>query len=494
MPDVLPSTLQEAVLALLCFDDRFGALAAAQVQPAHFDDRYRALVSAVLRYRNKYSRAPGKAQLTDLVHAAARSDKGEALQDLRRIARTLAVEAEGLNAEYVASRVGDFIRQQFLQSALIEAGDRFTQGGDGFVDDVERILHQALRFRAETLDAGLMLNEARALDFLNRERNSYRLDIKELDRLEIGPAPKQLVLYIAPKGSGKSWFCVHVGRQAIKHRLRVLHVTLEMDEPLVAERYFMSLFSLASHPDSFQRPRLQFTDGELSGFELEWLEPRAIPATKEQWKELRKRDRSPIFHMKDPRFKNHLRELIKPWGTRLGRLVIKRFPTGMLTVEQLASYLDFLDSAHKFVPDIMIVDYPDLMKIDTNNYRHSLAGIFPALRGIGVLRNMAVVCPTQGGRTGLQARQVESHMVSEDIGKVHTSDVVFTFSRTEAEKRLNLGRLKVAHARGQQDNIQLLLAQSYHTGQYVIGSARMQQAYWDRLRQVTGEEGANDDD
>jgi pimeloyl-ACP methyl ester carboxylesterase len=42
--------------------------------------------------------------------------------------------------------------------------------------------------------------------------------------------------------------------------------------------------------------------------------------------------------------RKRLREKIRGWGLRLGRIVIKEFPSGSLTLAQLSSYLDYVQT------------------------------------------------------------------------------------------------------------------------------------------------------
>jgi DNA primase len=84
-------------------------------------------------------------------------------------------------------------------------------------------------------------------------------------------------------------------------------------------------------------------------------------------------------------------------------------------------------------------------------------------------------------------------MVSEDISKVNTADTVLTYSQTEQEHRVRMARLYVDYARNAERGTTILMSQSYATGQYVLDSALMQNVYWERLKQVTGEDVDQDD-
>src|ERR1035437_5657173 len=197
----LTESLQEAILAVLAFDAKHGALIATQVAPEHFSGQYHEIAGPVLEYRKKYGKPPGHAHLEHIFSRSKLDPTDRRTAALRRTLVNLSTQAEALNAEYIVSRVQDFVRSQKLISALLAANDRAVQGGEGMATDVEGILHTALRYRQTTLDAGTFLNNTdRALDFLNRHEEFYSLGIPQLDRISIGPAPKQLLLYIAPKG------------------------------------------------------------------------------------------------------------------------------------------------------------------------------------------------------------------------------------------------------------------------------------------------------
>ena len=162
-------------------------------------------------------------------------------------------------------------------------------------------------------------------------------------------------------------------------------------------------------------------------------------------------------------------------------LIIKAFPTSSLTMQGFELYLDALERVHKFVPDVVCFDYPDLQKIDVDSLRTELGAIFKEHRGLAVRRNYALVTVTQGNRESAKARVTTDTHVAEDYSKIATADTVITYSQTNEEKRLGLARLFVANARTEEDKFTVLITQQYQMGQFAIDSVRMGGDYWDRI-------------
>lgn len=468
MGDYLPPSLQESILAILIFEEKAGSIIAAQVSPKYFDESYREIAERVLDYRRKYSRGPGLVHLDDLFDK--RLGDNNRPTKTRRILTQLAALSTELNVDYIVSQTQTFIREQQIKAALVAANARWEQGGEKVAPDIEGILHNALRFRTQTLDAGTFFNDLhKSLRFLDRSADDgVPFGIDELDRAKLALRSKEMTLYIAPKGTGKTWAAVHVGKQAFKARKRIVHITCEVSEEIVLQRYCQSFFAAATRSGSFVRTTLDFDDDNDDGFK--------------KLLGFRTNKVFPNWDFTSPEARKELRSRMTAWGIRLHRLVIKEFPSGTLTLPHLEAYLDFLMQEHKFQPDVLIVDYPDLMAQDSKNYRISLGRTFVDLRGILVDRNMAGFCPTQGNRSSLRAEKVRSSMVAEDISKINTADIVMTYSRTEAEEERHLGRLHVAHARTTGDGMTVILTQSYATGQYVIASAPLQSIYWEILK------------
>jgi hypothetical protein len=320
-----------------------------------------------------------------------------------------------------------------------------------------------LRVKPLGLTPGVRLNDTvENLSFLDSRPVDFPIGIKELDKANFGATAKELLLYIAPKGTGKSWFGVHMGKQGLLHRAKVLHISLEMAQERIVGRYYQSLFSVASRNAPYMKTSFEYDElKRLLG-----------------WETVRKK---PKISFQDTDIRRILREKMKPWGLRLGSIVIKDFPSGSLTMSAFNSYLDYLGSMEKFYPTLVIVDYPDLMKQDVSNLRISTGRTFVDLRGSASERNYALIAPTQGGRSSIGAKRVRSSNVSEDITKVMTADNVLTYSQTEAEKRANLARLFVNNARGVADGYEVVISQAYSVGQYALESAMMSSAYWEQM-------------
>jgi hypothetical protein len=262
---------------------------------------------------------------------------------------------------------------------------------------------------------------------------------------------------------------------AMLHRLKVCHITLEMSEERSAQRYMQALFSMAKRKEiqkvtKFTRDSL----GRLDGFAETEMRPKIT--------------------MDDPKIMDKLARRIKKFGPRmLGNIVVKQFPTGTLTVRQLEAYLDGLESNERFIPDLLIIDYPDLMDVDKNNYRLSIDEIYKQLRGIFVSRNIAGAIVSQGNRSSEKAKHVGADNVAEAWSKIAHADCVITYNQTVAEKKMGLARLYVAGGRNDEDKITLVISQNYAVGLFSVDSILMSGAnYWPLLPQV-GRDGETED-
>lgn len=272
-----------------------------------------------------------------------------------------------------------------------------------------------------------------------------------------------------------TWHMIHLAKVVIMNQLKVLHVTLEMSETKISQRYVQTLFAMAKRNEKIL---IRKFDKKADGFEV--IEKEILPK----------------FSMDDPDAKKKIRKEMERWKKRmLDNIIVKQFPTGMLSVGELEAYLDNLEVTEKFVPDMIIVDYPDLMKMAGNERRHSLGDTYKRLRGIAVARNCAMVVPTQSNRDGSGAKKVGRTNVSEAYTKIADADVVVTYSQTETEKALSLARLSVVAGRNDDDNFTVVLSQSYAIGQYAVDNVLMEKDYW---RYVDTEEemgaGQNPDD
>ena len=471
---VLSNILQENLLTLLCFDDKHAAMIRGLVEADLFESYYREIAKAVYVYIDTQKKAP-KDHLADLFDTIIEKNDRKA-KAFRNILRQLNQTREGVNAKFVMERLSEFVRLQQLKGATMEVIEIFQSGrvDQEAMRKVESVLAQAMRKRLEVFDPGVYLGDKkRALNFLDMETDAdvFHTGIKELDSKRLGPLRRGLHLFIGLPKKGKSWWLVNLGKNAYLEGHKVLHISLEMSEERMVRRYYQSLFAMAKRKatnelEAHYQTRFNLDElGKLVGFERKKLKPK--------------------LYLSDPEIRTKLGGRLDRFGLRLNRIMIKDFPTGQLTIPALESYLDGLELQQGFIPDLIMVDYPLLMKFDHKHQREMLGQIVKELRGIAVQRNLAMVIVGQSSKKGAGATQVDDTHIAEDWSQIGTADVILTYSQTEQEKQLGLARIYVADAREEEDRFTVLVAQSYATGQFCRASVRMHKQYWNVLDAYT---------
>lgn len=460
----LTESMSQNVLTLLCFSEKNGAMASMLIKAEDFAEPYDTIASRALSYRDQYGEPPGEQHTADLFDDQLRDPKSDQGQIYHRILISLYRHAKDLNEQYVIDRLGEFARVQNYKRSLIDSLERIKQGGDNTANDVQAIFTSAISFQPEEADAGIVLsNPLQALAFLNQDENEQvKLGIDIFDRMGIVPTRKELFGFLAPRKRGKSMFCLHAARQAMLQQWRVLYCSLELSAETIAKRMFQNLFAIAKIGAQFEQTQLTVDDvGNLTGFDTKNV--------------------TPDMSFNNPGVMDFLSKKIDEWGADLGRLRVKRFPTGRLTMGQLNSFLDLLDRVHGFIPDLMIVDYPAISKLNPDNYRLDLGQFIVDMRGTCVERNMAGIAPHQSTRKGEEAKLLGATHAAEDISLFATADNVVTYNATPMERKRGVARLVAAAVRNDQSDVSVVIAQSYPLSQFVIGSARENDVYWQRL-------------
>jgi replicative DNA helicase len=455
--DKLSGALQENILTLLCFNLEFCKLVRSIVSPNLFESAtYRDIADQAIGYIDKFGEPIAEHLPDELEDVLTGKDKKKA-QSYQRVLDNLFMAKDSVNVTYTVSKLHDFVRQQNLKGAVVKAVEAI-EAGDLNLAEVE--LNKGLRSQVNVFELGTNMSDSNsAMDFFDDMEEGIRTGIVELDKRDIMPHAGELLLVVAPMKKGKSWSLMHMGKFAILQRKTVVHISLEMSEKKVKQRYIQMFYSVSKREAHVKIPLFKTDDlGRLTSIEYEDLTRPTL---------------------NDTDIKKTLTAKVKKDFTKRSTLIIKQFPTKQLTINELNAYLDGLERFHKIVPDMLIIDYPDLMKIDSANLRVETGNIYQELRGIAVKRNCALVTASQGNREAMKAKMVTDSMIAEDISKIATADIVITYSQTEHEKSLGLARLFVSNARNDEDKFVVLIAQAYAIGQFCLNSTIMLNDYWD---------------
>ena len=200
--------------------------------------------------------------------------------------------------------------------------------------------------------------------------------------------------WIVQHNCGKSLLLVSTACNALRAGYNVLYITLEMSEVRIAERVDANMLSV--------------TIPSLSKMDI-------------------KQYTQKIDDIKD---------------VKHGRMIIKEFPTSSASVLHFKNLLNELKLKQGFIPDIIMVDYINLMtscryKAGMVNSYGMVKAVSEELRGLAVEQNVAILTATQTNRSGMNSSDIEMDQVSDSIGLVFTLDMLFALIRTEALDQAN---------------------------------------------------------
>lgn len=456
--------LQENLICLLCYDEEHAPIIRGVVDPSLFGGIYRVLVTRIYDYLDRYKKPPGD-HLPDLLSDKLDGQGREAGLYAETI-QQIYDSHKGINTEYVMARLEQFVRGQSLRSVAIDLAKALQRDTEESLEEAEMLIAGAKHKSLSVFDPGTRLNDKKAaLKFLDSNVAAFPTGIPELDKRGFGPTRKELNLYVADTKRGKTWWLIQLAKLSLMQRLKVLHITLEMSEDRCAQRYFMALFAMAKRDEVLPAVKFERNDlGKISGFNDVRLQPQ--------------------LNLDDPRIRDKLEKKIDKWGSRLlQNIIIKQFPGSQLTMPMLIAYMDNLEASEQFVPDLVLLDYPDLMKHDIANYRLSIDNTFKEFRGLMVARNMAGAAVSQSNKEGAKSKTVMGTHAGEAYTKIAHCDTSITYSQTTQEQKLGLARLTVVAGRNDADKITIVISQQYGLGAYVIDSNLMVGNYWESLPQ-----------
>lgn len=464
----LSTSLQENLLTLLCFDKKNAPLIINSVPIDLYESAYyRDIAHKAMSFYKLHKDVIG-VHIADMLETELKS-KNKKADIYDGILHSMHELNESINSEYVMSQLEKFIRQQNLKLAIKGATELILAGK---LDEAEAALEAGRKSRINLFNKGTELKDTKKiLKALDSIDNFHHIGIPELDTVGICPSPKELYVIVALPGYGKSWFLTHIGKNALMQRKKVLHVTLEMSEEKTGLRYLQACFSISKEKAKarlwnaiIKKPgedKDQSKAGSMVGLSFSNFTEEDV-----------------IHEFIDPKIGKYIESRFNRGVFRNPQLIIKEFPTGALSINGLKAYLDNLESMYNWIPDILMVDYADLMLIDTENLRVDTGRIYKELRGIGVERNIAVVTPSQANRGGQKVNLLTRENLSEDFSKVMIADNVITFNQTPTEYEKGLARLYVDKGRNDVRAFTILVAQNYSIGQFCLSSARIGANYW----------------
>jgi len=383
--------LQRGILYLLKNDRDFHLQIVNLVKPDYFEFPVHSKIFSIVRdYYGKYHKLPND----DILIEEARKSKTGRIQvsdfvDEVEYINKLDASALG-NQEYFLDLIEDFAKKEAMKDAIKEGVLLLKEDR---IEEIESLVRKAL-----TVGRSVDLGQDYFTDFVARwdrvfnpdSVDKYKTILPTLDiSLEGGLSAKELAMVIAPPGVGKSLFLVNQSVKSLMEGRKVLYLSLEMAEDKIAQR-FDSVMALI-----------------------------------------------PQFRLKDPPTQLKVKERLELFQKTFdnSKLMIKEFPCNTITVNGIRSLLVQLHNHNDFIPDVIVIDYLELLNPVRENMHEYQAQqrISEDLRGLAMEMNCLLWTATQTNRQGRSVKLITDAELGDSYGKIRTCDFAVSLNQTEEE-------------------------------------------------------------
>lgn len=287
---------------------------------------------------------------------------------------------------YCATEIEQFCRKKAMEAAIIKSAALLEKGES---DKIDVLVKEALL---------ISLNRNMGLDYFADPIGRLQEMLEEPPRTTTGWADvdmnlggglsrTEMLLFSANSGGGKSIAMANMAVTYARLGLNVLYISLELSENMLAQRLdtmFTGVSTVA------WRQNIQSIAGTLDDI-----------------------------------------------SARTGNITVKRMHVGT-TANKIRAYLKEFELTMGYVPDMLIVDYLDLMganeRISADNVFEKDKQSAEQLRDIGLDYNMFIVSASQQNRTAIDAKELNQSHIAGGISKVNTVDVYISIIMTPAMK------------------------------------------------------------
>jgi hypothetical protein len=316
--------------------------------------------------------------------------------------------------EYVEEEFSNFCKNQLLKNALLDSVDLLKHG---HYDDIRLLIDNALK-------AGSDKNLGH--EYIKDIEDRYRAESRKIvptpwpvinELLQGGLGNGDFGLIFGGPGGGKSWALVALGAFAASLGYKVIHYTLELGEAYVGKRY-----------DAF------YTNISVS--EVSFNKDKVIDALKD---------------MED-------------------NVIIKEFAPKVASLTTIKSHIQKTKDLG-FKPDLILIDYVDLLKAPSKKSRdrkEEIDDLYYGTKGLAKELQLPVWSVSQVNRAGAKDEVVEGDKAAGSYDKMMVIDFGMSQSRLRKDKTEGTGRFHIMKNRYGMDGMTYFAQIDTSTGHILI--------------------------
>ena len=401
-------SFQVKILAAMFTDRSFLQQIADIIRPEYFEsDANNWVLDVILDHFREYKTPPSKdvlkVKVTEIDNDVL---KTAILEQLKEVFRYM--ESDDLS--FVKDEILRFCKNQEIKQAIMDSVGLLKMGN---YDEIKSKIDSAMKAGADT-DIGHEYKKEVVARYTNAARDTIRTGWDVIDDLMDGGLGKgELGVVMAPAGIGKSWLLINIGANAVKQGKTVIHYTLELNDNYVGQRY----------------------DSVITGIAAQNL-------------------------------KNYTDDIEEKLETLPGELIIKYYPTKSTGIMGIKAHIEKTVMLGNN-PDLVIVDYGDLLKVNTKKDKHeALEELYEEMRGMAGEYEIPVWTASQAGRAALEMDIIEADKIASSYGKVMVADFLMSLARKVEDKLSGTGRGHVIKNRFGPDGITLPSKINTNNGQF----------------------------
>lgn len=464
-------TPEDDILTAMIASTAFMDHAVGWYRPEYFSDYAQLVADWVVDYYRQYRQAPG--ETIQNIYTVKKDEIPPAMAvNVATYLSTLNTR-DGFNLDYMLDTARGFFKRRSYEY-LFNRGRELIKAGR--VDEAIA-LHEDFRAVAQATSGWENPFDEQVINAHFREDASeYQvLEFKGVLGQLVGPLERNwLVAFMGPMKRGKSFWCEEAIFAGLARQKKVAYINLEMPDRTVRTREYKRITAMPDRPAQYLIPQFDCMLNQNGLCGPPYSEMRTGLGV------LTHGNETPHYHTGHPwkvctfcrDNKLHVKKqygenpfVPAVWYSTVNKLglsagaVLKEadnlkmlsgdslrqitYPAYSATMDDVRRDLDELIYAHKFYPDIVVLDYADILGSEQSyrQERHRLDNIWKRLKQAAAEMAALWVTATQTNRKGMERKDIRETDTAEDIRKMAHVDAMYGINLAEHERGRHFTRI-----------------------------------------------------